>query len=450
MPEEKLEDWQKLPGYEGHTGTYEWNDVDWGKIGRLGIPESFDPLGSMWRYMNRPYGDERFEEQGLPTMADIQLSLNQGGSQYNPQDPRANSQAFDNEAEQMQRFKGRPGTGAAYDAQRAAEAQLQDLFDKIIAQRTGEADAAFKTVDDWADTEGADRQRRIGDTRATIGRQFDEHDLLRARDMARVYDAGDAAGGVAPSGRLVDSYTDRRDTFEADAAAASSRLANLGIDPAAYIDSPQDEYGFALAKSFNSAALFSETLESIGNEGARMRRERTEMGLQGSEIQLAEAQSQIAMLTQLQLDDSMSAINDALLVGEIDKNAAIQMLLPELSQAMNAVNQAQNLGAFSHAMGSSSSAMQGAISSGLGSDYMDYLSQLSSGGPTGADPWKFAGVDEETLDKMLSGEINLDAYSSDLSDIKLQTEVNAALADMLAQNPEMLPGPWKTLTGQGG
>lgn len=317
---------------------------------------------------------------------------------------------------------------AAQAAQSAQDADLQGLFDQILEQRRGESGARFDTLKDYYDGQATSRGNRLGSIGTTIRGQFDQHDAMRGRDADRIYDAGNAAAGVAPSGMLADNYQDRDTNLRADAAAASQRLEGLGISPASYIQGAQDEFGALLADGFNSGAQFANTLEMIGNEAGRMRRERMEMGLGQAELDLGDAVAQAALMNQMRLDSEMSKINDALLVGEIDKNTAMAMLLPEIQNAQSVVAQSQNMDALAQALVTTPGALQGASGAGVLPDYMDYLTSLNSGSAQmvpdlltafqnpGMDPGDIPQISVDDFKKNLSLEESLAAFRAQNDD----------------------------------
>ncbi len=366
---------------------------------------------------------------GLPTMDDIRNSAIQRGptgvksdlyDQGVPWDPYRPLDS--STSAQMQALQ------AAQGAQSIQDAELQGLFDQILEQRRGESGARFDTLKGYYDGQATSRANRLGSIGTTIRGQFDQHDAMRGRDADRIYDAGNAAAGVAPSGMLVDNYQDRNTNVRADAAAASQRLESLGISPASYIQGAEDEFGALLADGFNSGAQFANTLEMIGNEAGQMRRERMEMGLGQAELDLGDAVAQAALMNQMRLDSEMSRINDALLVGDIDTNTAMAMLLPEIQNAQSVVAQSQNMDALAQALVTTPGALQGATGAGVLPEYMDYLTSLNSGGGQMV-PDILAGFQNPGMDPGDIPQISVDDFKKNLS-------LEESLAAFRTTNPD--------------
>ena len=215
---------------------------------------------------------------------------------------------------------------------------LDDLYAQLYEMQRGTAQGTYDSISDWASGKQRTGAGQLADYRARLGAQFDEQDVGRQADTDRIYNAGDAASGVAPSGQLVDNFMDRGSQLASDVGGSTGRLQALGIDPASFIEGPADQQGALLANQFNGAAQYSETLAHIGNEAARFRRGRAEEGISEAERNLSSNLSDVLFIAQQNLDSSLAGISEAALMRKISKEEA-QLLLDEKQADSQAIAQ---------------------------------------------------------------------------------------------------------------
>lgn len=203
---------------------------------------------------------------------------------------------------------------------------IDELYAQLYEMKKGTAQGTYDSIADWASGKQKTGARQLGDYRGRLGAQFDEQDAGRQADTDRIYNAGDAASGVAPSGQLVDNFLDRGSQISSDFDTGSARLAELGIDPGSFMDGPGDTQGSLLANQINGAAQYSETLGQIGNEAARFRRGRAEEGISEAERNLSSNLSDVLFIAQQNLDNSLAGINEAALMRTISKAEAAELV----------------------------------------------------------------------------------------------------------------------------
>jgi hypothetical protein len=133
-------------------------------------------------------------------------------------------------------------------------------------------------------------------------------------------------------------------------------------------------------------------------------------------------------MNQMRLDSEMSRINDALLVGDIDTNTAMAMLLPEIQNAQSVVAQSQNMDALAQALVTTPGALQGATGAGVLPEYMDYLTSLNSGGGQMV-PDILAGFQNPGMDPGDIPQISVDDFKKNLS-------LEESLAAFRTTNPD--------------
>ena len=108
--------------------------------------------------------------------------------------------------------------------------------------------------------------------------------------------------------------------------AAVTRLNSLGIDPTVHLADVRDEFGGAIAEGLSSGAAYVNHVEMIGNEAADMRRNRIEFGLSEAEADLAGAIADVMAVASMNLQNSLSAIDQAVLQQQISKAEGKELL----------------------------------------------------------------------------------------------------------------------------
>jgi len=203
---------------------------------------------------------------------------------------------------------------------------IDDLYAQLYDLQRGTAQGTYDAIADWASGKEKTGTRQLADYRGRLGAQFDEQDAGRKAAIDRIYNAGDAASGVAPSGQLVDNFMDRGSQISSDFDAGSVRLAELGIDPGSFMEGPGDTQGALLANQLNGAAQYSETLAFIGDEAGRFRRGRAEEGISEAERNLSSNIADVLFIAQQNLDNSLAGISEAALMRTISKAEAAELV----------------------------------------------------------------------------------------------------------------------------
>jgi len=191
---------------------------------------------------------------------------------------------------------------------------VDELYEQLFELRREGAQGTHDSISDWATGKQRTGSANIGRMRGRLDAQWDVDDDRRAKDVARI---GEAEVG---------NYKGRKEQITADADAGSARLVELGIDPETFIDSAQDEYGARLANSFAGAATFSANIAAMGNQAASDRRSRAEQGFSQAEGDLASGIGDVLFMAGMNLDNSLAAINEAVLMRQIGKVEAADLV----------------------------------------------------------------------------------------------------------------------------
>ena len=244
-----------------------------------------------------------------------------------------------------------------------------ELYEELFDLRRAGAQGTFDAISDWATDKQRSGAANIGRMRGRLGAQWDVDDERRGKDVARI--------GMAEAG----NYKGRKAQVTADADASRGRLVELGIDPDTFIDSPQDEYGARLANSFAGGATFSATVEMMGNRAAADRRSRAEQGFSQAESDLASGVSDALFMAQMNLDNSMATINEAVLMRQIDKVEAADLVDQKATDAFN-------IATFVEA---NPGAVAAFMDAGALPDMLDYIIALTNGQDEGMSESPFTG-----------------------------------------------------------
>ena len=233
---------------------------------------------------------------------------------------------------------------------------VDELYEQLFELRRQGAQGTHDSISEWA----TDRQRsgsaNIGRMRGRLDAQWDVDDERRAKDVKRI--------DMAEAG----NYKGRKEQITADADAGSARLVELGIDPATFIDSAQDEYGARLANSFAGAATFSANIAAMGNQAASDRRSRAEQGFSQAEGDLTSGIADVLFMAGMNLDNSLAAINEAVLMREIGKVEAADLV----------DQQARDNQAIAEFTMTSPEAVGAFIEAGALSEMLSYIKSLNS------------------------------------------------------------------------
>lgn len=213
-----------------------------------------------------------------------------------------------------------PGGVQAPDP-RLGLSESERLYEQLYDLQRGQAQGTYDAIEDWASGRGERGRNRLADYRTRIGGQLDQQDERRSRDVGRIRDA-EQTNTVEGIGQLSD-----------DLGAAVSRLNSLGIDPNVHLTDVRDEFGGAFAEGLSSGASYVNHVELIGNEAADMRRNRIEFGLSEAEADLAGGIADVMSIASMNLQNSLSAIDQAVLQQQISKAEGKELLDRENAQA---------------------------------------------------------------------------------------------------------------------
>ena len=206
-----------------------------------------------------------------------------------------------------------PGGVQAPDP-RLGLSESERLYQQLYDLQRDQAQGTYDSIEEWASGRDQRGRDRLANYRTRIGGQLDQQDERRSRDVGRIRDA-EQTNTVESIGQLTD-----------DLGAAVTRLNSLGIDPTVHLADVRDEFGGAIAEGLSSGAAYVNHVEMIGNEAADMRRNRIEFGLSEAEADLAGGIADVMAIASMNLQNSLSAIDQAVLQQQISKAEGKELL----------------------------------------------------------------------------------------------------------------------------